>query len=124
MQIEFPENLPVSARRQDIALAIQEHPVIIVCGETGSGKTTQLPKIGLTVGRGAKGKTIAHTQPRRLAAVTVADLTLRRGLGDGRTLFLTVENLTDARVEAGRGADGVVTLASPRLFLAGLRAAW
>ncbi|MFZ4501715.1 MAG: ATP-dependent RNA helicase HrpA [Burkholderiaceae bacterium] len=72
MQIEFPENLPVSARRQDIALAIQEHPVIIVCGETGSGKTTQLPKIGLTVGRGAKGKTIAHTQPRRLAAVTVA----------------------------------------------------
>ena len=86
MQIEFPENLPVSARRQDIALAIQEHPVIIVCGETGSGKTTQLPKIGLTVGRGAKGKTIAHTQPRRLAAVTVAkertnlDPTLRQRL--------------------------------------------
>jgi outer membrane receptor protein involved in Fe transport len=59
-----------------------------------------------------------------LKAVTVADLTLRRALGGGRTLFLTVENLADARVEAGRGADGVVTLASPRLFLAGLRAAW
>jgi outer membrane receptor protein involved in Fe transport len=59
-----------------------------------------------------------------LAAVTVADLTLRRALGGGRTLFLTAENLGGARVEAGRGADGVVTLASPRLFLAGLRAAW
>jgi len=59
-----------------------------------------------------------------LAAVNVADLTLRRALGGGRTLFLTAENLGGARVEAGRGADGVVTLASPRLFLAGLRAAW
>ena len=72
MQIAFPELLPVSARREDIALAIQHHQVVIVCGETGSGKTTQLPKIALTLGRGANGKTIAHTQPRRLAAVTVA----------------------------------------------------
>ncbi len=72
MQIAFPESLPVSARRDDIALAIRNHQVVIVCGETGSGKTTQLPKIALTLGRGAGGKTIAHTQPRRLAAVTVA----------------------------------------------------
>jgi ATP-dependent helicase HrpA len=72
MRLEFPEALPVSARRQDIAEAIREHPVVIVCGETGSGKTTQLPKIALALGRGARGKTIAHTQPRRLAAVTVA----------------------------------------------------
>lgn len=72
MRIEFPESLPVSGRREDIARAIQQHPVVIVCGETGSGKTTQLPKIALSMGRGANGKTIAHTQPRRLAAVTVA----------------------------------------------------
>lgn len=72
MRIEFPESLPVSARRDDIARAIRANQVVIVCGETGSGKTTQLPKIGLTVGCGADGKTIAHTQPRRLAAVTVA----------------------------------------------------
>jgi ATP-dependent helicase HrpA len=72
MQIAFPESLPVSARRDDIALAIKNHQVVIVCGETGSGKTTQLPKIALALGRGANGKTIAHTQPRRLAAVTVA----------------------------------------------------
>ena len=58
--------------REQIAQAIRDHPVVIVCGETGSGKTTQLPKIALALGRGAKGKTIAHTQPRRLAAVTVA----------------------------------------------------
>jgi len=59
-----------------------------------------------------------------LTAVTVVDLTLRRALNGGRTLILTVENLGGARAEAGRGADGVVTLASPRLFLAGLRATW
>jgi ATP-dependent helicase HrpA len=72
MRLEFPESLPVSARRDDIAQAMRDHPVVIVCGETGSGKTTQLPKIALSMGRGSLGKTIAHTQPRRLAAVTVA----------------------------------------------------
>ncbi len=72
MRLEFPDSLPVVGRREDIAQAIRNHPVVIVCGETGSGKTTQLPKIALAMGRGAKGKTIAHTQPRRLAAVTVA----------------------------------------------------
>ena len=72
MYIEFPQSLPVSAHREVIAQAIRDHPVVIVCGETGSGKTTQLPKIALAMGRGARGKTIAHTQPRRLAAITVA----------------------------------------------------
>lgn len=72
MNIEFPDSLPVSALREEIGRAICDHPVVIVCGETGSGKTTQLPKIALSIGRGAKGKTIAHTQPRRIAAVTVA----------------------------------------------------
>jgi ATP-dependent helicase HrpA len=69
--LTFPPALPVSALREDIARAIREHPVVVVCGETGSGKTTQLPKICAMAGRGAAGL-IGHTQPRRLAATTVA----------------------------------------------------
>lgn len=69
--IRYPEDLPVSAHREAIAKAIQDHPVVIVCGETGSGKTTQLPKICLELGRGSR-RMIAHTQPRRLAATSVA----------------------------------------------------
>ncbi len=73
--ITFAETLPVSARRDEIAKAIESHQVVIVCGETGSGKTTQLPKIALTLGRGrgAGGRgLIGHTQPRRIAASSVA----------------------------------------------------
>lgn len=72
--ITFPESLPVSARRDEIARALQAHQVVIVCGETGSGKTTQLPKIVLQLGRGRAhtGKLIGHTQPRRIAASSVA----------------------------------------------------
>ncbi len=69
--ISYPEQLPISARRADIAAAIRDHQVVIVAGETGSGKTTQLPKICLELGRGVRGM-IGHTQPRRLAARTVA----------------------------------------------------
>jgi ATP-dependent helicase HrpA len=69
--MRFPEELPVSARRDEIGAAIQANPVVIVCGETGSGKTTQLPKICLHIGRGA-GRMIGHTQPRRIAASSVA----------------------------------------------------
>ena len=68
---EYPEELPVSARRADIAQAIEKHQVVIVCGETGSGKTTQLPKILLELGRGIAGL-IGHTQPRRIAARATA----------------------------------------------------
>ncbi|MDH5579047.1 MAG: hypothetical protein OEZ09_11385, partial [Betaproteobacteria bacterium] len=71
MQIRFDPALPVSERRKDIAAAIATHPVTIVCGETGSGKTTQIPKILLEMGRGEK-KQIGHTQPRRIAARSVA----------------------------------------------------
>ncbi|MBO0892279.1 MAG: AAA family ATPase, partial [Acidothermales bacterium] len=70
--ITYPESLPVSARRDDLAAAIRDHQVVVVAGETGSGKTTQLPKICLELGRGVLG-TIGHTQPRRLAARTVAE---------------------------------------------------
>jgi len=86
--ITFPESLPVSGKRADIEAALREHQVIIVCGETGSGKTTQLPKIAMQMGRGGWGqvrdpnappprrherpKLIGHTQPRRIAASSVA----------------------------------------------------
>jgi ATP-dependent helicase HrpA len=69
--ITYPD-LPVSARRDDIAAAIRDHQVVVVAGETGSGKTTQLPKILLELGRGITGQ-IGHTQPRRIAARAVAD---------------------------------------------------
>ncbi|MCW5648311.1 MAG: ATP-dependent RNA helicase HrpA [Ramlibacter sp.] len=79
LKITFPESLPVSAKRDDIAAAMAAHQVVIVCGETGSGKTTQLPKIALAMGRGkcnaapgTRGRLIGHTQPRRIAASSVA----------------------------------------------------
>ncbi|MFO1262409.1 MAG: ATP-dependent RNA helicase HrpA [Rhodoferax sp.] len=86
LHIEFPESLPVSGKREEIMAALAAHQVIIVCGETGSGKTTQLPKIALAMGRGfchypktlpdgrpaPRGKLIGHTQPRRIAASSVA----------------------------------------------------
>ncbi|WP_215393041.1 ATP-dependent RNA helicase HrpA [Polynucleobacter sp. TSB-Sco08W16] len=74
LEIRFPEELPVSGQRQLIKGALQSHQVVIVCGETGSGKTTQLPKICLDLGRGTinGGKLIGHTQPRRIAATATA----------------------------------------------------
>src|SRR5690606_32385340 len=65
--ITYPDALPVSGRREDIAGLIANHQVVILAGETGSGKTTQLPKICLELGRGLRGM-IGHTQPRRIAA--------------------------------------------------------
>lgn len=78
VDITYPPDLPVSARRDDIAAAIRDHQVVIVAGETGSGKTTQLPKICLELGRGGPGedgrpRMIGHTQPRRIAARSVAE---------------------------------------------------
>jgi ATP-dependent helicase HrpA len=70
--ISYPAELPVSARRDDIAAALRDAQVVVVAGETGSGKTTQLPKIALELGRGVRGR-IGHTQPRRIAARSVAE---------------------------------------------------
>lgn len=81
---EFPEELPISERREEIAELIKRHQVIILCGETGSGKSTQLPKICLFLGRGVFGR-IGHTQPRRIAARALASRIsseLGRELGD------------------------------------------
>lgn len=78
LTITFPESLPVSGKRDEITAAMAAHQVVIVCGETGSGKTTQLPKIALAMGRGklnyppGQGRLIGHTQPRRIAASSVA----------------------------------------------------
>ncbi len=74
LEIRFPEELPVSSQRQIIKDALSSHQVVIVCGETGSGKTTQLPKICLDLGRGTMngGRLIGHTQPRRIAATATA----------------------------------------------------
>ncbi|MCC6284739.1 MAG: ATP-dependent RNA helicase HrpA [Phycisphaerales bacterium] len=85
--VRHPSDLPVSARRDEIAGAIAAHQVVVICGETGSGKSTQLPKICLSLGRGV-GAMIGHTQPRRLAARSIAarladelGLALGRGVG-------------------------------------------
>ena len=83
---EFPPELPVSAKREEIAAALAAHQVIIVCGETGSGKTTQLPKICLELGRGTRGL-IGHTQPRRIAArATAARIAQELGSPLGETV--------------------------------------
>ncbi|CAM5709892.1 ATP-dependent helicase HrpA OS=Streptomyces griseomycini OX=66895 GN=FHS37_001808 PE=4 SV=1 [Streptomyces griseomycini] len=71
-EVRYPEQLPVSQKKDAIAEAIRDHQVVIVAGETGSGKTTQIPKICLELGRGVRGM-IGHTQPRRIAARTVAE---------------------------------------------------
>jgi len=70
--VSYPADLPVSQRKDELAAAIRDHQVVVIAGETGSGKTTQLPKICLELGRGVTGQ-IGHTQPRRIAARTVAE---------------------------------------------------
>ena len=70
-RLEFPPDLPISARAEEITQAIQSHQVVVLAGETGSGKTTQIPKMCLAAGRGTHGR-IACTQPRRVAALSIS----------------------------------------------------
>ncbi|HEX5511580.1 MAG TPA: ATP-dependent RNA helicase HrpA, partial [Actinomycetales bacterium] len=89
-KIPYPPELPVSQRREDLLEVIRDNQVVIVAGETGSGKTTQLPKICLELGRGVRGM-IGHTQPRRLAARTVAERVAEElGTDLGETVGYTV----------------------------------
>ncbi|MFP5345435.1 MAG: ATP-dependent RNA helicase HrpA [Actinomycetes bacterium] len=89
-EVTYPPELPISQHRSAIAEAIRDHQVVIVAGETGSGKTTQLPKICLELGRGVHGM-IGHTQPRRLAARTVAERVAEElGTSLGETVGYTV----------------------------------
>ena len=94
--IDFPPDLPVSQARETIAKAIAEHQVIVLCGETGSGKTTQLPKLCLDIGRGTRGL-IGHTQPRRLAARSVANR-IAQELGSPLGQLVGYETRFDRRV--------------------------
>lgn len=73
MRIHYPVELPITARKDEIVRAIQAHQVVVVAGDTGSGKITQLPKMCLEAGRAADGRLIGCTQPRRIAAVSVAE---------------------------------------------------
>ena len=111
LPISYPD-LPVAERRDEIAAAIRDHQVVIVAGETGSGKTTQLPKICLELGRGVAGL-IGHTQPRRLAARTVADrIAEELGVELGGAVGYSVRFTDQA------GADTLVQLMTDGILLA------
>ncbi|HET7765816.1 MAG TPA: ATP-dependent RNA helicase HrpA [Burkholderiales bacterium] len=107
---EFPEELPISAKREAIAAAITAHQVVIVCGETGSGKTTQLPKICLAIGRGIAGL-IGHTQPRRIAARATASRVaqeLKTELGGAVGYKIRFTDKTGARSYIKVMTDGIL----------------
>ena len=113
MDISFPPELPISQRRDDIAAAIRDHQVVVVAGETGSGKTTQLPKICLELGRGAGGRggMVGHTQPRRIAARSVAERLaseLKTSLGEevGYQVRFTDRTSSDTRIKVM--TDGIL----------------
>jgi ATP-dependent helicase HrpA len=110
LRITFPEELPVSARRREIARAIRDHQVVVVAGETGSGKTTQLPKICLELGRG-RDRAIGHTQPRRIAARSVAERIaeeLGTELGDVVGYQVRFTDRTSARTRVKVMTDGIL----------------
>ena len=113
--IDFPAELPVTQAREEIQEAIHNHPVIVLCGETGSGKTTQLPKLCLEMGRGRRGL-IGHTQPRRLAARSVASR-IAQELGGPLGQLVGYETRFDRRV----GEQSMVKLMTDGILLAELQ---
>ena len=113
--IHYPPQLPVSEHREELLAAIGENQVVVVAGETGSGKTTQLPKLCLELGRGIQG-TIAHTQPRRLAARTVAErIAHELGVTLGEAVGYAVRFSDRSR------ADTLIRLMTDGLLLAEIR---
>jgi len=109
-KLDFDELLPITARKEEIAAAIAANPVVIVCGETGSGKSTQLPKICLSMGRGIEGM-IGHTQPRRIAARTVAARLaeeLRAPLGQQVGYKIRFNDHTNAQTLVKLMTDGIL----------------
>lgn len=109
-EITYPEELPVSARHEDIAQAIREHQVVIIAGETGSGKTTQIPKICLELGFGRRGM-IGHTQPRRLAARTVAERIaqeLGQDIGESVGYAIRFDDRVSPRTAVKLMTDGIL----------------
>ena len=114
--ITYPPDLPVSARKEEIAEAIKANQVVIVSGETGSGKTTQIPKICLALGRGLN-KTIGHTQPRRLAATSVAKRIaeeLNTEIGDWVGYQIRFADRTGPRSAIKLMTDGILLAESQR----------
>jgi ATP-dependent helicase HrpA len=110
--VTYPPELPISARRDDLLAAIAGHQVVVVAGETGSGKSTQLPKLCLELGRGVRGS-IAHTQPRRLAARTIAErVAAELGVGLGATVGYAV------RFDDRSSEDTLLRLVTDGLLLA------
>ncbi|QQD17188.1 ATP-dependent RNA helicase HrpA [Spongiibacter nanhainus] len=108
--IRYPEELPVSQRLSDIRKAIESHQVVVVAGETGSGKTTQIPKLCLEMGRGIDGM-IAHTQPRRLAARTVAQRLaeeLDTPLGEGVAYQVRFQDVSSPNSYIKLMTDGIL----------------
>ena len=109
-QITFDDSLPISAHREEITEAIREHQVILVCGETGSGKSTQLPKICLAMGRGVDGW-IGHTQPRRIAARSVASRVaeeLGSPLGKDVSFKIRFTDMTSPQTYVKLMTDGIL----------------
>jgi ATP-dependent helicase HrpA len=109
-RLEYPESLPITAAREELLAAIAKHRVIVVCGDTGSGKTTQLPKLCLEAGRGIEGM-IGHTQPRRIAAQAVAsrlatELDVRVGEAVGLEVRFTDQTRPTALVKVM--TDGIL----------------
>ena len=110
--VSYPPELPVSARHDELLETIRDHQVVVVAGETGSGKTTQIPKLCLELGRGVRGA-IAHTQPRRIAARTVAErIGSELGVGLGDAVGYSV------RFDDRSTADTLVRLMTDGLLLA------
>ncbi len=111
-RVSIPEALPIAARRADIVDAIRKNPVVIITGETGSGKTTQIPKMCLEAGRGVDGK-IGCTQPRRVAAITVSQrIAEEMGEDPGRSVGYKIrfEDRTSADVFIKIMTDGILLM--------------